>query len=86
MDEKQELRTLKIRIRSHNGGKIDADLPLGILKPGLELGLLETVLKDHDTLKGIDFQRIMELAEAGFTGEIVSETDTEGDDMQIVIE
>ena len=86
MDNDRKLQTLKIRYVSPKGGIINADLPLGILKPGLELGLLETLLKEHEGLGSIDFERIMELAEQGHTGEIMNEKSEEGGDLSIVIE
>ena len=81
-----ELRTLKIRIRSHKGGKIDADLPVGILKPGMELGLLDKLLNEHESFASLDFARILKLVEEGYVGEVLSETTAEGDDRYIVIE
>ena len=86
MDNDRKLQTLKIRYTSPKGGTINADLPLGILKPGLELGLLETLLKDHEGLGSIDFDRIMELADQGYNGEIMNEKSEEGGDLSIVIE
>ena len=86
MTEDRKLQTLKIRYRSSRGGTISADLPLGILKPGFELGLLDTLLKEHEALGNIDFERIMELADQGHTGEVMNETTEEGGDLSIVIE
>ena len=86
MTEDRKLQTLKIRYRSPRGGTISADLPLGILRPGFELGLLDTLLKEHEALGNIDFERIMELADQGHTGEVMNETAEEGGDLSIVIE
>ena len=86
MTEDRKLQTLKIRYRSSRGGTISADLPLGILKPGFELGLLDTLLKEHEVLGNIDFERIMELADQGHNGEVMNETTEEGGDLSIVIE
>ena len=86
MTEDRKLQTLKIRYRSPRGGTVSADLPLGILKPALELGLLETLLKDHSSLASIDFPKIMELMDQGHNGEIMKETTQEGGDLSIVIE
>ena len=86
MTEDRKLQTLKIRYRSSRGGTISADLPLGILKPGFELGLLDTLLKEHEALGNIDFERIMELADQGHNGEVMNETTEEGGDLSIVIE
>ena len=86
MDKDRKLQTLKIRYSSPDGGMINADLPLGILKPGFELGLLDTLLKEHEALGKIDFDRIMELADQGHIGEVMNEKTEEGGDLSIVIE
>ncbi|MBR4461675.1 MAG: hypothetical protein IKS51_03745 [Erysipelotrichaceae bacterium] len=86
MENDRKLQTLKIRYSSPEGGIINADLPLGILKPGFELGLLDTLLKEHEALGNIDFDRIMELVDQGYTGEVMNEKTEEGGDLSIVIE
>ena len=76
-----DLRTLKIRIASPSKGYIQADLPVGILLPGLKLGLLDILLKEHESLQKIDFQKIAELAQSGYLGEIETEEMEDGEIM-----
>ncbi|MBR4422560.1 MAG: hypothetical protein IKS69_08500 [Erysipelotrichaceae bacterium] len=81
-----DLRTLKIRITSASKGYIQADLPVGILLPGLKLGLLDTLLKGRESLQKIDFEQIAELAQSGYTGPVEVEQSMEDGEIMIAIE
>ena len=86
MNDEIDLRTLKIQIDSPSKGYINADLPVGILLPGLKLGLLDSLLKDHDSLQKIDFEKIAELALSGYTGPVDAGQDMEDGEIMIAIE
>ena len=85
-DTEIALRTLKIRIASASKGYINADLPVGILLPGLKLGLLDSLLSGRESLQKIDFQKIAELALSGYTGPVDTEQTMEDGEIMIAIE
>ncbi len=62
------------------------NLPLGLIKVALEIGLQLPQISCNETLKNIDLQTILLMAEKGVIGKIVEVKSAAGDIVEIVIE
>ena len=60
---------LKIFIKSPEGDIVKVNLPLSLVKAGLESGMLN--VSGNDALEGIDFNAILLAAEKGVIGKLV---------------
>ena len=76
---------LKIRVLSE-GDKVNINLPLPLLKAGIELGMQMPQMKGNDAIKDIDFSSIIMLAEQGAIGKLVEVESENGDIVEITIE
>jgi len=81
---------LKVVVNSSGGDIVNVNLPLSIIKVGLEIGIpfLQTGNNNKlkDTLKDIDFDSIFHMAEKGLIGKIVEVKSAGGDIVEIYIE
>jgi hypothetical protein len=62
------------------------NLPLSLIKAGLEIGLQMPQISGNNALKDIDFGAILQAAERGVIGKLVEVRSAEGDIVEIVIE
>ncbi len=81
--------TLRIYVFSHDGNKVKVNLPMSLVKIGLELGI--NIAPNYcngkiDVLKDIDLEKIMELAERGVIGKLVEVETADGDTLEVVVE
>ncbi len=78
---------LRIKVLSADGDKVRVNLPVGLLRAlsgsGMEIAAQYTGM---NALKGIDFNKILELVEKGTVGKIVEVESAEGDTVEIVVE
>ena len=81
---------LKIQVRDDDGTRVNVNLPLSLLKLGLEMGveagMLGQINGKTDALKNVDFAAIFQMAEAGAIGKLVEVDDGEGCLVNIFIE
>jgi len=77
---------LKISVNSSVGDIIKINLPLSLVKAGLEVGMQMPQISGNDALKNIDFNAILMAAESGVIGKLVEVKSHEGDIVEIVIE
>lgn len=81
---------LKIKVRDDDGARVNLNLPLSLIKLGLEMGMetgmLGQINGKTDALKNIDFAAIFQLAEAGVIGKLVEVDDGDGCLVDIYIE
>lgn len=81
---------LKLQLRDCDGTKINVNLPLSLLKLGLEMGvetgMMGQINGKTDVLKNIDFAAVFQMAEAGAIGKLVEVDDGEGCLINIFIE
>jgi len=80
---------LRIVINSGEGDKLRVNLPLPLVKFGVEAGLELSALGDSESfeqLKNIDFGKIFEMAEKGMIGKLVEIESADGDIVEIVVE
>ena len=77
---------LKIRVDSAEGDKITVNLPMGLVKVGIAMGMTMPQVNGKEALEGIDFEQVMKLVEAGLVGEIVTVDSADGDHVRIFVE
>ncbi len=78
---------LRIKVLSAAGDKVRINLPVGLLRAlsgsGMEIAAQYTGM---DSLKGIDFEKILDMVEKGTVGKIVEVESADGDFVEIVVE
>jgi len=77
---------LRIRVDSAEGDKITVNLPMGLVKAGIKLGMKIPQVTGNASLEGIDFEEVVRLVEEGLVGEIVTVDSVEGDKIRIFVE
>ena len=87
-EERRDLNRilLKVSVNSSDGDIIKVNLPLSLIKAGLEIGLQMPQISGNNALKDIDFGAILQAAERGVIGKLVEVRSAEGDSVEIVIE
>ncbi len=80
--------TLRVRIISAEGDKIKVNLPMPLVKVGLEMGveIAPNYAKGMDSLKNLDLQQIIDLVEQGALGKLVEIESADGDIIEVVVE
>lgn len=82
--------TFRIRILSAAGDKLRVNLPMPLVKMGLELGIdIGTQMPNFEgmeALKQIDIAKIIDMVERGMIGKIVEIESAAGDALEIVVE
>ena len=76
----------RIVVNSADGDKVKINLPMPLLKMGLELGMAMPQIADSNALKGIDLEKVMELVEKGVVGKLLEAESGDGDVVEIVVE
>lgn len=76
----------KINVNSADGDKIRVNLPLPLVKLGLEMGMKMPQVSGNESLKSIDFEQLIRLVESGVIGKLVEVNSTDGDTIEIVVE
>ena len=77
---------LKIIIDSHDGDRVRVNLPIVLVKMGLEMGMSMPQISGSNALNQIDLAKILELAEQGLIGNLVEIESADGDTVRIVVE
>ena len=81
--------TLRIFVNSAEGDKVRVNLPMTLVKIGLELGIdLAPKYADRDliAMSNLDLTKIVELAERGALGKLVEVESADGDIVEVVVE
>lgn len=77
---------LKIKVKSADGDKVNVNLPVPLVRMGLEIGLNMPQFEGNRALKDIDMQKIMLMIESGVIGKLVDIESADGDIAEIVVE
>ena len=77
---------LKVRVNSADGDIVRVNLPLSLVKVGLEIGVQLPQITGNEALKDIDFQAVLLAAQSGVTGKLVEVETADGDQVEITIE
>ncbi|MCL2361108.1 MAG: helix-turn-helix domain-containing protein [Defluviitaleaceae bacterium] len=85
--------TLRIVATSADGDYAKINLPMPLIKVGLEIGipLVQTMQLGNrgavgDTLKQIDFEGMVKLAESGVIGKLIEAKSADGDNVEIYVD
>ena len=77
---------LRIIVNSSDGDKVRVNLPMAIIKVGLEIGMKMPEVNGNVDLKGVDFEQILALVEQGVVGKLVEVESGDGDLVEIFVE
>lgn len=79
--------TLRIKVDSVAGDKVRVNLPMSLVKVGLEMGVdMSGNISGAESLKNVDLNKILELAERGLIGKLVEVESADGDTVEVVVE
>jgi len=76
----------RIIVDSSDGDKVRVNLPLPIIKMGLELGMKMPEVSGIEALKNFDFASLLVMVEKGMIGKLVEVESADGDKVDIVVE
>jgi transcriptional regulator with XRE-family HTH domain len=77
---------LRILVNSAEGDKVRVNLPIPLVKMGLEMGMKMPQISGDDYLKDIDFAQLIGMVEKGLIGKLVEVETTRGDIVEIAVE
>ena len=77
---------LRIYVDSEKGDRVRVNLPMPLVKVGLEIGLKIPDMEGSDVLSKIDIGQILELVERGLIGKLVEVESASGDRVEVVVE
>lgn len=80
--------TLRVRVNTTAGDRVRVNLPMTLVKLGLELGVDVTphYAGGMDSLKNVDIAKVVELVEKGLVGKLVEVETADGDLVEVVVE
>ena len=79
--------TMRIKVNSADGDKVRVNLPMSLVKVGLEMGIdMSTGINGMGSLKNVDLSKVLTLAETGLIGKLVEVESADGDIVEIVVE
>ena len=71
---------------SPDGDKVRINLPMALVKIGMEMGVSAPQISGNSSLVGIDFTKIVEMAEKGLIGKLMEVESSDGDNVEIAVE
>lgn len=78
---------LRIYVNSADGDRVKVNLPMSLVKVGMEIGVDFTAnMNGSEAIKGIDFSKLMDLVQQGAIGKLVEVESSDGDIVEIVVE
>lgn len=77
---------MRIVVDSSDGDKVRINLPLALIKIGMDAGASMPQINGNEALKNIDFSKIIEMAENGVLGQLVEVESSDGDTVHIFVE
>lgn len=81
-----EKMLLKIIVNSKDGDKVKVNLPVQLIKLGINISKCMPEINGNDALKDIDFDQIFNMIENGVIGKIVEVESSDGDIVEIYVE
>lgn len=76
----------RIIVNSADGDKVRVNLPMPLVKMGLEIGMRMPQVSGNEALQGIDFEQLLSLVEHGVIGKLVEVESADGDMVEILVE
>ena len=81
-----EQMMLRVVVDSVKGDKVRCNIPLSLVKIGLELGMSMPEVNGNDVLKNVDLNQILALVDQGLIGKIVEVESSDGDRVEVFVE
>lgn len=79
--------TLRIYVNSVDGDRVKVNLPMSLVKVGLEMGVdVSAGVGNSNALKNLDVEKILALVERGAIGKLVEVESSDGDIVEVVVE
>lgn len=78
--------TLRVYVTSADGDRIKVNIPMSLVKVCMELGIEVSDMGNKDSMKNIDFEKILSLVERGAIGKLVEVESSDGDLVEVVVE
>lgn len=79
--------TLRIYVNSADGDKVKVNVPMSLVKVCMELGVdVAPSVGGRETMKNLDFEKIIDLVERGAIGKLVEVETSDGDTVEVVVE
>lgn len=81
--------TLRVKVLSTAGDKVRVNLPMSLVKIGMEIGVdvVPNVGGENaDMMRSIDMKKVVEMVEKGLIGKLVEIESAEGDIVEVVVE
>jgi hypothetical protein len=79
-------RMVRILVNSEKGDNVRVNIPLALVKVGLDIGSKMKVDGNPVDLKGIDFDAIVNMIDEGAVGELVTVDSENGDKVRIIVD
>ena len=76
----------RIVVLSSDGDKVKVNLPMTLVKAGIEMGMNMPEFNGKEVLKNIDIEQILMLVEKGVMGKLVEVDSADGDHVEIFVE
>lgn len=76
----------KVYVNSADGDKVRVNLPMGLVKLGLEMGMKMPQVSGNNAIKDIDFEQLIYMVESGLIGKLVEVESADGDIVEVVVE
>lgn len=77
---------LRIYVNSSDGDKVKVNIPMALVKLGLEMGMSMPQVSGSNAIKDIDFEQLVHMVESGLIGKLVEVESSDGDIVEIVVE
>ena len=84
--KKADSTILRIVVDSSAGDRVSVNLPMQLVKMGLEIGMTLSDVTENETFKNIDISQVVRLAEQGLVGRLVEVDSADGDHVEIFVE
>lgn len=84
--KKADSTILRIVVDSSAGDRVRVNLPMQLVKMGLEIGMTLSDVTENETFKNIDIAQVVRLAEQGLVGRLVELDSADGDHVEIFVE
>ena len=79
--------TFRVKVDSAAGDKVRVNLPMSLVKAGLEVGMdISGTFNGMENLRNVDMKKLIELVEHGLIGKLVEVESADGDNIEIVVE
>lgn len=84
--KRPEEMMLHIYVNSGDGDRVKVNLPMAMVRLGLEIGMQMPQVNGNEALKGIDLAQVLAMVDQGLMGKLVEVETADGDVVEIVVE